>query len=55
VSPTIASRFPALTYPDARQYLLARFLVSTGVQMQTVAVGWQVYPATPDGTRAAAG
>jgi MFS family permease len=46
VSPTIASRFPALTYPDARQYLLARFLVSTGVQMQTVAVGWQVYAVT---------
>ncbi len=46
MSPTIASRFPALAYPDARRYLLARFLVSTGVQMQTVAVGWQVYAVT---------
>ena len=40
------SRFPSLAYPDARRYLVARFLVSVGVQMQTVAVGWQVYDVT---------
>ncbi|HEX6140459.1 MAG TPA: MFS transporter [Candidatus Limnocylindria bacterium] len=39
-------RFPSLTYPDARRYIAARFLVGVAVQMQTVAVGWQVYDVT---------
>jgi len=43
---SLVARFPALAYPDARRYLAARFLVAAGVQMQTVAVGWQVYAIT---------
>jgi MFS family permease len=39
-------RFPALAHADVRRYLVARFLVSVAVQMQTVAVGWQVYQTT---------
>ena len=48
-------RYPAATrvdpllltgYPDVRRYLSARFLVGIAVQMQTVAVGWQVYETT---------
>jgi MFS family permease len=39
----LASRLPALRHADARRYLGARLLVSVGVQMQTVAVGWQIY------------
>jgi MFS family permease len=42
----VSSRFPALAYPDVRRYLAARLLASLGVQMQTVAVGWQVYLTT---------
>ncbi|HEY7525682.1 MAG TPA: MFS transporter, partial [Candidatus Limnocylindria bacterium] len=42
----MASRFPSLAYPDVRRYLAARLLVSLGVQMQVVAVGWQVYLTT---------
>ena len=40
------SRFPSLAYPDVRRYLAARLLVGLAVQMQTVAVGWQVYLTT---------
>ena len=40
------SRFPSLAYPDLRRYLAARLLVSLGIQMQVVAVGWQVYLTT---------
>src|SRR6266540_45848 len=40
------SRLAALAYPDIRRYLLARLFVSVAVQMQTVAVGWQVYALT---------
>jgi MFS family permease len=44
---TISSgRMAALAYPDVRRYLSARFLVSIGLQMLTVAVGWQVYDQT---------
>jgi MFS family permease len=39
-------RFAALGYPDVRRYLTARFLVAVAVQMQTVAVGWQVFQIT---------
>jgi MFS family permease len=44
---TVSSgRLAALAYPDVRRYLVARFLVSIGLQMLTVAVGWQVYEQT---------
>ncbi len=33
---------------DLRRFLLARFLATIAVQMQTVAVGWQVYEVTRD-------
>jgi MFS family permease len=39
-------RFPSLAHAAVRRYLAARFLVSVAVQMQTVAVGWQVYQTT---------
>jgi MFS family permease len=42
----MTSRFPSLAYADVRRYLAARFLVSVAIQMQTVAVGWQVYETT---------
>ena len=42
----MTSRFPSLGYPDVRRYLAARLLVGLAVQMQTVAVGWQVYLTT---------
>jgi MFS family permease len=37
---------PALGYPDFRRFLAARFIVSLAVEMQTVAVGYQVYQVT---------
>jgi len=37
-----------LRNPDFRRYIAARFLGSIAVQMQTVAVGWQVYGVTRD-------
>ena len=37
-----------LANPDFTRYLGARFLASLAVQMQTVAVGWQVYQVTHD-------
>ncbi|HEX6654716.1 MAG TPA: MFS transporter, partial [Candidatus Limnocylindria bacterium] len=40
------SRFPSLAHADVRRYLAARLLVSLGIQMQVVAVGWQVYLTT---------
>jgi MFS family permease len=42
----VTSRFPSLAYADVRRYLAARLLVGIAVQMQTVAVGWQVYLTT---------
>ena len=42
------SRLAALAYPDVRRYVAARFLVAVAVQMQTVAVGWQVFQITHD-------
>jgi MFS family permease len=42
----MTSRFPALAHADVRRYLAARFGVSVAVQMQTLAVGWQVYQTT---------
>ncbi len=34
--------------PDLRRYLAARFVVSAATQVQTVAVGWQVFTTTGD-------
>ncbi|HTE66596.1 MAG TPA: MFS transporter, partial [Candidatus Binatia bacterium] len=39
-------RMAALVYPDLRRYLSARFLVAIGLQMLTVAVGWEIYDRT---------
>ena len=36
----------AFTYPDFSLYQLARFLVVAGLEMQSVAVGWQIYDIT---------
>src|SRR5688500_13937336 len=35
-------------HPDIRRYLVARFVVGTATQVQTVAVGWQVFIPTGD-------
>src|SRR5271169_2897396 len=36
----------AFTYPDFTVYELARFLIVVALEMQSVAVGWQVYEIT---------
>ena len=36
----------AFEYPNFRHYMTARFLVTTATEMQSVAVGWQVYALT---------
>jgi MFS family permease len=36
----------AFTYPDFTLYELARFFIVSGLEMQSVAVGWQVYDIT---------
>ena len=41
-------RLIVLRHPDLRRYLSARFLVGLAAQIQTVAVGWQVFSATGD-------
>lgn len=38
----------ALQYPDFARFITARFLATLAVQMQSVAVGWQVYALTGD-------
>jgi MFS family permease len=38
----------ALRYPDFKLFVAARFLATVGIQMQSVAVGWQVYELTSD-------
>ena len=35
-------------HPDLRRYLSARFIVSVATQVQTVAVGWQVFSVSGD-------
>ena len=40
------ARRALLRNPDYKRYIAARFLGSLAVQMQTVAVGWQVYDVT---------
>jgi MFS family permease len=41
-------RLAALRHPDLRRYLTARFLVGIATQVQTVAVGWQVFSVSGD-------
>jgi MFS family permease len=41
-------RLSVLRHPDLRRYLSARFIVSVATQVQTVAVGWQVFRLTGD-------
>jgi len=43
-----ADRFTVLRHPDLRRYLSARFIVSVATQVQTVAVGWQVFSVSGD-------
>jgi MFS family permease len=40
--------FNALRIPEFRNYTLARFFITLGMQMQAVIVGWQVYQLTKD-------
>jgi len=40
--------FSALAYPDFSRFISARFLATLAVQMQSVAVGWQIYALTGD-------
>src|SRR6187551_2900083 len=35
-----------LGHPDLRRYTFARFLAAVATQVQTVAVGWQIFSAT---------
>src|SRR6202165_4307505 len=43
--PRLAGRV-AFTYPNFVSYTLARFLIVVALEMQSVAVGWQVYEIT---------
>src|ERR1035441_6909867 len=43
--PRLAGRV-AFTYPNFVSYTLARFLIVAAIEMQSVAVGWQVYEIT---------
>ena len=43
-----AAKFGALRHRDFTLFLCARFLATVAVQMQSVAVGWQVYALTSD-------
>src|ERR1700736_3798342 len=36
----------AVTYPDFTLYQIARFFIVAALEMQSVAVGWQVYEIT---------
>ncbi|MFA7228931.1 MAG: MFS transporter, partial [Melioribacteraceae bacterium] len=40
--------YAALRIPDFRHFVLARFLLTLAVQMQSVIVGWQIYQMTHD-------
>src|SRR6266853_4889082 len=44
-NPSRAGRV-AFTHPDFSLYQLARFCIVTGLEMQSVAVGWQIYEIT---------
>jgi len=41
-------RLVVLRHPDLRRYLSARFIAAVATQVQTVAVGWQIFSATGD-------
>src|SRR6267154_4195166 len=45
VEPRLAGRI-AFTYPDFTIYQLARFFIVAALEMQSVAVGWQVFEIT---------
>ena len=47
-SNTAEDRLILLRHPDLRRYLAARFLVGMATQIQTVAVGWQVFSVSGD-------
>jgi MFS family permease len=40
--------YAALKIPDFRLFILARFCVTLGIQIQSVVVAWQVYDLTLD-------
>jgi MFS family permease len=42
------SGYAAFRYADFRYYWISRFITSVAVQMQVVAIGWQVYELTRD-------
>src|ERR1700682_3843702 len=44
-NPSRAGRV-AFTHPDFAVYQLARFFIVAGLEMQSVAVGWQIYEIT---------
>jgi MFS family permease len=44
--PSAPAAHVAFSYPSFRYYMTARFLVTTASEMQSVAVGWQVYALT---------
>ncbi|HSK94915.1 MAG TPA: MFS transporter, partial [Candidatus Angelobacter sp.] len=48
LEPAGGDRLVVLRHPDLRRYLTARFLASLATQIQTVAVGWQVFSLTGD-------
>jgi len=48
LEPAPGDRLIVLRHPDLRRYLSARFLASLATQVQTVAVGWQVFSVTGD-------
>ena len=41
-SPAVSGRI-AFQYPNFRNYMMARFLITISSEMQAVAVGWQIY------------
>ena len=43
-----SSRLVVLRHPDLRRFLSARFIVSIATQIQTVAVGWQIFSVSGD-------
>lgn len=42
------SPYAALKYPDFRNFVFARFLITLAIQIQATVVGWQVYEITRD-------
>ncbi len=47
-SPPAISARAAFGHPDFRRYQIARFIQVIGIEMQSVAMGWQVYLLTDD-------